>query len=123
MAVFVDSPALLSLHAEFLNFVEKAKIEVISFAETKPTHISSLHLQLKFVPTESASEYISLLNVCTLTFTFLHLSDLRYIFIFQILALVSSLKYLKIISISANQAVGKLSGLFSVYVLNPLLVR
>ncbi|PNF22236.1 Protein SERAC1 [Cryptotermes secundus] len=50
-------PALLCLHTEFLNLVEKANIEVISFAETKPTHISSLHLQLKFVPTESANMY------------------------------------------------------------------
>jgi hypothetical protein len=71
--VFVDSPALLSMHAEFLNWVEKANIEVISFAETKPTHLSSLHLHLNFVPTESASEYISVMNVCILTSTYLYL--------------------------------------------------
>ncbi|XP_021931196.1 protein SERAC1 isoform X2 [Zootermopsis nevadensis] len=50
-----NSPALLSLHYEFLNLVEKANIEVISFAETKPTFLSSLHLQFRFVPTHSAN--------------------------------------------------------------------
>jgi len=54
--VFVDSPALLRLHSEFLKLVEKANIDVISFAETKATFLPSLHMQFRFVPTESASE-------------------------------------------------------------------
>jgi hypothetical protein len=75
------------------------------------------------VPTESASKYISMTNVCTLASTCFDLSDIRHIFIFQILALVNSLKYLKIISVSANQVVGKLSGLFYMYVLNLPVIR
>lgn len=50
-----NSPALLSLHSEFLKLVEKANIDVISFAETKATFLPSLHMQFRFVPTESAN--------------------------------------------------------------------
>ncbi|XP_069675082.1 protein SERAC1 isoform X2 [Periplaneta americana] len=49
-----NSPALLTLHSQFLDLVEKKNIEIISFAETKPTLLSSLHLQFHFVPKESA---------------------------------------------------------------------
>ena len=81
--VFVDSPALLSLHSEFLNLVEKANIDVISFVETKATFLPSLRMQFRFVPTESAGEYISILNSCICTCSCfldfrhnLHFSDL-----------------------------------------------
>jgi hypothetical protein len=77
MIVFVDSPALLSLHHDFLNLLEKTNIEVISFAETKPTLLSSLHLQFHFVPTQSASEYISVGNVYALRSGYMCLSNLR----------------------------------------------
>lgn len=50
-----NSPALLSLHSEFLKLVEKANIDVISFAETKATFLPSLRMQFRFVPTDSAN--------------------------------------------------------------------
>jgi len=105
--VFVDSPALLRLHSEFLKLVEKANIDVISFAETKATFLPSLRMQFRFVPTESASEYILTLNSNVLVFTCLCFSDFSHVYIFQILTLVSFLKYLKIICVSASHVVGK----------------
>ncbi|XP_065536705.1 protein SERAC1 isoform X1 [Lathamus discolor] len=48
-----DSPALKELNDDFLSLAKDKKFSVLSFAETLPTHISSM-IKLHIVPLESA---------------------------------------------------------------------
>lgn len=56
MIYVLDSPVLLSLHSQFLSMIREIPIKAISFAETQPTIISPLLLQLEFVPINSAGK-------------------------------------------------------------------
>ncbi|XP_012227930.1 protein SERAC1 isoform X2 [Linepithema humile] len=48
------SPQLLKLHEEFLKMLEEYHIEIVSFAEAKPTLLTALKFPFQFVSLESA---------------------------------------------------------------------
>ncbi|XP_025993627.2 protein SERAC1 isoform X3 [Solenopsis invicta] len=49
-----ESPQLLKLHEEFLEMLNKYHIEIVSFAETKPTLVTALKFPFQFVSLNSA---------------------------------------------------------------------
>lgn len=49
-----ESPQLLKLHNEFLDMLKEYPIEIISFSETKPTHVTPLNVPFQFVTSTSA---------------------------------------------------------------------
>ncbi|CAL7936144.1 unnamed protein product [Xylocopa violacea] len=49
-----ESPQLLELHNEFLDMLKEYPIEIISFSETKSTHITPLKVPFQFVTSNSA---------------------------------------------------------------------
>ncbi|KMQ95175.1 protein serac1 [Lasius niger] len=49
-----ESPQLLRLHEEFLEMLKKYHIEIVSFAETKPTLVTTLKFPFQFVSLNSA---------------------------------------------------------------------
>lgn len=66
---FSDSPALKELNDDFLSLAKDKKFSVLSFAETLPTHISSM-IKLHIVPLESASKF----NSHLIYFVYIHVS-------------------------------------------------
>ncbi|KAK9310319.1 hypothetical protein QLX08_000325 [Tetragonisca angustula] len=49
-----ESPQLLKLHNEFLDMLKEHPIEIISFSETKSTHVTPLNVPFQFVTSNSA---------------------------------------------------------------------
>lgn len=49
-----ESSQLLKLHEEFLDMLREHRIEIVSFAETKPTLVTSLKFPFQFVSLDSA---------------------------------------------------------------------
>lgn len=49
-----ESPQLLRLHEEFLEMLKKYHIKIVSFAETKPTLVTTLKFPFQFVSLNSA---------------------------------------------------------------------
>ncbi|KAK7863632.1 hypothetical protein R5R35_006169 [Gryllus longicercus] len=49
-----NSPALLDLHKRFLQMLKEIPMDIISFAETKPTAVRPLHMEVFLVPPKSA---------------------------------------------------------------------
>lgn len=49
-----ESPQLLKLHEEFLKMLDEYHIEIVSFAETKPTLLTALKFPFQFVSLQSA---------------------------------------------------------------------
>ncbi|XP_072746379.1 protein SERAC1 [Anoplolepis gracilipes] len=49
-----ESPQLLRLHEEFLEMLKEYHIEIVSFAETKPTLVTTLKFPFQFVSLNSA---------------------------------------------------------------------
>ncbi|XP_024222469.1 protein SERAC1 [Bombus impatiens] len=49
-----ESPQLLKLHNEFLDMLKDYPIEIISFSETKSTHVTPLNVPFQFVTSNSA---------------------------------------------------------------------
>lgn len=49
-----ESPQLLRLHEEFLEMLNEYRIEIVSFAEAKPTLVTALKFPFQFVSLNSA---------------------------------------------------------------------
>ncbi|OAD56460.1 Protein SERAC1 [Eufriesea mexicana] len=49
-----ESPQLLELHNEFLDMLKEYPIEIVSFSETKSTHITPLNVPFQFVTSNSS---------------------------------------------------------------------
>ncbi|KAK0085773.1 hypothetical protein PV326_005798 [Microctonus aethiopoides] len=49
-----ESPKLLTLHDDFLKMLEKYRMEIVSFSETKSTLITALKFPIQFVASQSA---------------------------------------------------------------------
>lgn len=49
-----ESPQLLKLHEEFLEMLKEYHIEIVSFAEAKPTLVTTLKFPFQFVSLNSA---------------------------------------------------------------------
>lgn len=66
----LESPQLLKLHEEFIEMLKEYRIEIVSFAEAKPTLVTALKFSFQFVSLDSAGNALGQIRHMLLIFCF-----------------------------------------------------